>query len=81
MRRQPYDVYFARKSVASLQPKLAEIAHHLETRLEEYRGSNKVVRLEHVYFAFVGDIITRVLFANEDPDTFLLNVPDFGKDW
>jgi cytochrome P450 len=80
-RRLPYDQFFARKSVEALQPKIAEIAHHLETRLSEFQGTNKVVRLEHVFFAFVGDIITRICFANENNETFLLNLPDFGKDW
>lgn len=60
---------------------LAEVALHLETRLREYAGSRKVIRLDHAFTAYTGDIIGRMCLDTDDPGDRFLSREDFSADW
>lgn len=48
-------------------------------RLQEYRGTSKVIRLDHIFSAFTGDVMSAVCVGN--PDISLLRHDDFDPDW
>lgn len=85
MRRKPLEPFFSRMGVQRLQPLIAEIALKMENRLRELEGTRKLVRLDHVFSAFSGDIIGRICLstnssaAEERPE--FLDDPDFAPDW
>lgn len=58
---------------------LAEVALHLESRLREMKG--RVVRLDHAFSAFSGDIIGRICLDSGDGSDRLLDDLDFSPDW
>jgi len=72
--------------ISRLQGMLAEVALHLESRFRELEGSGKVVRLDHAFSAFSGDIIGRICLgttsgnAHEPGDSFL-NDENFAPEW
>ncbi|KAI0503427.1 cytochrome P450 [Xylaria bambusicola] len=80
-RRKPLEPYFSRMGVSRLQSMLAEVALHLETRLREYTGSGKVIRLDHAFTAYTGDIIGRMCLDTDDPGDRFLSREDFSADW
>ncbi|TGJ82761.1 hypothetical protein E0Z10_g6001 [Xylaria hypoxylon] len=80
-RRKPLEPYFSRMGVSRLQPMLAEVALNLETRLREYAGTGKVVRLDHAFTAYTGDIIGRMCLDTDDPGDRFLSREDFSADW
>ncbi|KAI1750738.1 cytochrome P450 [Xylaria castorea] len=80
-RRKPLEPYFSRMGVSRLQSMLAEVALHLETRLRQYAGTGKIVRLDHAFTAYTGDIIGRMCLDTDDPSDKFLNKEDFSADW
>ncbi|RYC55702.1 hypothetical protein CHU98_g10505 [Xylaria longipes] len=78
-RRKPLEPYFSRMGVSRLQSMLAEVA--LETRLRQYAGTSKIVRLDHAFTAYTGDIIGRMCLDTDDPSDKFLNRDDFSADW
>jgi hypothetical protein len=58
---------------------LAEVALHLESRLRDLKGQNRVIRLDHAFSAFSGDIIGRICL-DDGKDRFL-DDPDFAPHW
>ncbi|KAI0532735.1 cytochrome P450 [Xylaria digitata] len=80
-RRKPLEPYFSRMGISRLQPMLAEVALHLETRLREYAGTGKIVRLDHAFTAYTGDIIGRMCLDTDDPGDRFLSREDFSADW
>ncbi|KAI0544741.1 cytochrome P450 [Xylaria curta] len=80
-RRKPLEPYFSKKGVSRLQSMLAEVALHLETRLRQYAGTGKIVRLDHAFTAYTGDIIGRMCLDTDDPSDKFLNKDDFSADW
>lgn len=79
-RRKPLEPFFSRQGIERLQPMLAEVALHLEERLREMKGQHKLVRLDHAFSAFSGDIIGRICLDGGEEGRFL-DDPDFGSDW
>lgn len=61
-----------------MEPMLRELAKKLDKRLQELSGSGRVVRLDHAFFAFSGDVITRIC-TDDAPD--FLDDPNFASDW
>jgi hypothetical protein len=57
---------------------LAQVVHKLETRLRALEGTNAVIRLDHAFSAFSGDIIGRICW--EDQEEFL-DHPQFAPEW
>lgn len=67
--------------VTRLQGMMAEVALHLESRLREFEGQMKVIRLDHALSAFSGDIIGRICLGEVQPGDKFLNDLDFAPDW
>ncbi|KAI1177038.1 cytochrome P450 [Nemania sp. FL0916] len=80
-RRKPLEPFFSRMGVSRLQSMLAETALHLETRLREYAGTGEIVRLDHAFTAYTGDIIGRMCLETNDPGDRFLSKGDFSADW
>lgn len=78
-RRKPLDPYFSRSGVTRLEPMVAELCEKLIVgRFESFKGTGKVVRLDHAFTAFSGDVISRVCI--DDPPDFVDN-PEFAPGW
>ena len=77
-RRRPLEPFFSRKGVSNLQPVLAEVAEKLAGRLEALKGTRTVVRLDHAFSAFSGDIIGRICWENQND---FLDDHDFAPEW
>ena len=76
--------FFSRKGITRLQPMLAEVALHLESRFRELEGTNSVIRLDHAFSAFSGDIIGRICLGTDDRGSHgdrFLDSQDFASDW
>lgn len=68
--------------VSRLQTMLAEVAFRLEERLRQMKGDNRVIRLDHAFTAFAGDIIGRVYLDSRNGEgNSLLDDPDFTPEW
>ncbi|KAH0529920.1 hypothetical protein TsFJ059_004613 [Trichoderma semiorbis] len=83
-RRKPMEGFFSRKGITQLQPMLAEVALHLESRFRELEGKNAVIRLDHAFSAFSGDIIGRICLGTGDRGSHgdrFLDTTDFASDW
>ncbi|KAI0103057.1 cytochrome P450 [Nemania sp. FL0031] len=80
-RRKPLEPYFSKMGVSRLQSMLAEVALHLETRLRQYTGTGEVIRLDHAFTAYTGDIIGRMCLDTDDPGDRFLSKDDFSADW
>ncbi|KOS20489.1 Trichodiene oxygenase [Escovopsis weberi] len=74
LRRHTLEPFFSRRGVSFLEPLLAEEARLLDHRLDQLRGSQSVVEIEHVFSAFALDIINKICF--EEPKAALA-APDF----
>lgn len=57
---------------------LAEVVEKLAGRIEALKGTPTVVRLDHVFSAFAGDVVGRICW--EDKEEFL-DDPDFAPEW
>ena len=77
-RRKPLEPYFSRLGINRMEPTLVDEAKLLSTRLEAMKGSKAIVRLDHVFSAFAGDVIGRI--CAETPP-YMMRLPDFGRDW
>ncbi|KAL2830450.1 cytochrome P450 [Aspergillus cavernicola] len=79
-RRKPLDPYFSRQGVTRLEPMVAELTEKLVVdRLESYKGTGKVVRLDHAFTAFSGDVINRICV--NDPSEVYVEDRDFSPWW
>lgn len=79
LRRKPMEPFFSKIGVARLEPRLQELVLVLVQRLEAYRGTGKVLRLDHVFTAMAGDIVNVICVAN--PTMSFLRDPDFNPYW
>ncbi|KAF7126040.1 hypothetical protein CNMCM5793_002399 [Aspergillus hiratsukae] len=78
-RRKPLDPYFSRAGVTKLEPMVAELCEKLIIeRFGSFRGTGKVVRLDHAFTAFSGDVINRLCI--DDPPN-LVDDPEFSPAW
>jgi hypothetical protein len=80
-RRKPLEPFFSRMGISRLQPMFAKVALHLETRFRDLKGSNTIVRLDHAFAAFSGDIIGRICLEDGETGGRFLDDPDFAPDW
>ncbi|CAI7646069.1 unnamed protein product [Penicillium glandicola] len=76
-RRKPLEPFFSRMGIDKMEPMIIEEAKLLNARLTGLKGSGNVVRLDHVFSAFAGDVIGRIC-CESPPD--MLNNPEFGKE-
>ncbi|KAL8663897.1 MAG: hypothetical protein Q9202_003446 [Teloschistes flavicans] len=78
-RRKPLDPYFSRVGVQKLEPMVADLCERLVIgRFERFKGTGKVVRFDHAFTAFSGDVISRLCV--DDPPN-LVDDPDFSPGW
>ena len=77
-RRKPLEPFFSRQGIERIEPSIAEEAMLLDERLKAMRGSGRVVRLDHVFSAFAGDVISRI--CCESPATFIQD-EEFAPHW
>ncbi|KAB8303334.1 hypothetical protein EYC80_004767 [Monilinia laxa] len=77
-RRKPLEPFFSRPSVIRLQPMLAYVTKKLEDRLEEFKGSGRVVCLNYVFASFSSDVIGKVCWEDEEE---FLNDQNFAPEW
>lgn len=81
-RRKPLEPFFSRMGVTRLQTMLAEVTLRLEERLMQMKGQNRVIRLDHTFSAFAGDVIGRVCLDSHSQDgNSLLDDPNFAPEW
>ena len=78
LRRKPLEPFFSRMGVSRLQPILAEVVQKLAWRLEALKGTHSVVRLDHAFSAFSGDIIGRICWEGKEE---FLDDPNFAPEW
>lgn len=77
-RRKPLEPYFSRQGIERIEPTIVDEAKLLSERLEEKKGTKEIIRLDHVFSAFAGDVVGRIC-AETPPD--MMKHPDFGADW
>ncbi|KAL8823042.1 MAG: hypothetical protein Q9191_006234 [Dirinaria sp. TL-2023a] len=77
-RRKPLEPFFSRLGIDRIEGMIVEKVKLLDTRLEELRGSRKFVRLDHVFAAFAGDVIGKILC--ETPPK-MMEQADFAAQW
>ena len=77
-RRKPLEPFFSRQGIERLEPFILEVARVMDRRLQSLKGSNRVIRLDHVFSAFAGDVIGKI--CCESPPKFIEN-PDFSPHW
>ena len=77
-RRKPLEPFFSRRGIERMQGMIIQEAKLLNTRIEEMRGSKRVIRLDHVFSAFAGDVVGSI--CCETPPN-MMNLADFGSDW
>lgn len=64
-----------------LQDMLADVALKLENRLSALAGTGQVIRLDHAFSAFSGDIIGRICLGSESSKEEFLDDVQFAPDW
>ena len=57
---------------------LAEVVGKLAGRIEALKGTHSVIRLDHAFSAFSGDIIGRICWEGEKES---LDDPNFAPEW
>ncbi|KAI0160237.1 cytochrome P450 family protein [Xylariaceae sp. FL1272] len=78
-RRKPLEPFFSRLGVTRLEPMVAEMCEKLIIgRFEAFRGTGKVIRLDHAFLAFAGDVVSNICM--DDPPN-LLDDKEFAPDW
>ncbi|KAK4206663.1 putative cytochrome P450, putative EED11494.1 cytochrome P450 [Rhypophila decipiens] len=77
-RRKPLEPFFSRMGIARMEEMIISEAKLLSDRLESMKGSKTVIRLDHVFSAFAGDVIGKI--CCETPPSMMKN-PEFGKEW
>ena len=77
-RRKPLEPFFSRQGIERFEPFIIEVAKLMDRRLQSFKGSDRVIRLDHVFSAFAGDVIGKI--ACESPPKFIED-PDFAPHW
>ena len=77
-RRKPLEPFFSRLGIDKMESMIIEEAQLLNTRMDGLKGSKSVIRLDHVFSAFAGDVIGRI--CCETPPN-MMNEASFGLQW
>ena len=70
--------FFSRAGVTKLEPMVADVAVRFARRLESYRGTRQVIRLDHAYVALSADVVGNICFENTSS---MIDAPSFGVEW
>ncbi|CAJ2504214.1 Uu.00g116080.m01.CDS01 [Anthostomella pinea] len=81
VRRKALEPTFTRMGINRYLPVITEVALHLETRLREYSGTNDIIRLDHAFTAYTGDVVGRMCLDTKDHGDRFLSDPEFSPDW
>lgn len=60
---------------------LSEVCLHLESRIRELGGQKQVIRLDHAFSAFSGDIIRLICLGADGTEDRFLSDPHFSSEW
>jgi hypothetical protein len=60
---------------------LGVITLNSEERLKSLAGTGRIVRLDHVFNAFAGDVIGQICLGSTSSETGFLDDPDFAPEW
>ncbi|KAL4908422.1 hypothetical protein BDW74DRAFT_175104 [Aspergillus multicolor] len=77
-RRKPLDPFFSRRGIERIEPVIVDEVKLLNDRLQSYSGTGHVIRLDHVFAAFAGDIVMEICTQRRPA---MLENPEFGKEW
>ena len=78
-RRKPMEPYFSRKGVVRMEPVLKGLITTMVHRLDSFRGTGSVVRLDHVFSAFSSDVITAICVGHNESTS--LKHSNFDPEW
>lgn len=78
IRRSAFACYLSKASIQRLEPCIQSVIDRMVSRLQEIKGSGKVINLVDVFGCLTGDIIGQYAFAS--PYGFLED-PDFSPHW
>ncbi|KAH8746389.1 cytochrome P450 [Diaporthe sp. PMI_573] len=79
LRRKPMEPYFSRKGVFRMEPVLKRLITTMVHRLDSFRGTGSVVRLDHVFSAFSSDVITAICVGYNESTS--LKHSNFDPQW
>jgi len=79
LRRKPLEIFFSKQSIVGMEGMLRRLVSTLVGRLEEFRGSEKVVRLDHAFAAFAGDVIGNICVG--ESHVSLCEEENFSPEW
>ena len=72
------DPFFSRLGISKFEPCIGEAVAKLMRRFEALNGTGQIIRLDHAFIAFSGDVITRLC---TDKPRDLLDEASFSPDW
>ncbi|KAL8720317.1 MAG: hypothetical protein Q9225_002804 [Loekoesia sp. 1 TL-2023] len=78
MRRNAFAHYLSKASLQRLEPGIQSMVDFMVYRLNEIKGTGKVINLLDLFACLTGDVIGQYAFANPYG---LLNNPDFSPHW
>lgn len=77
-RRQPFDPFFSKVGVKRLESTLRECICRFCERIEEFKNSSAIIRLDQAYVALTVDVTSRIF---HDEHRNLIEDPDFSPLW
>ncbi|OCL09523.1 cytochrome P450 [Glonium stellatum] len=77
-RRKPFEPYFSRLGVTKLEPIINEFVKKLIKRFDSFKGTGRVVRLDHAMLAYSGDVIGHICVDNPKE---LIEDENFTPEW
>ncbi|KAI0474825.1 putative cytochrome P450 [Xylaria cf. heliscus] len=77
-RRKPLEPFFSRLGITRVEETIISEAKDLNARLKQLKGSKSIICLDHVFSAFVGDVIGKVCCENPP---LMMAKDEFGKQW
>jgi cytochrome P450 len=83
-RRKPLDPFFSRYGIQRLHGMLKDVTLKLETRLREFSGTDRVIRLDHAFSAFSSDVMCHICLSGglgDEKRADFLDDPDFSPEW
>ncbi|KAG6986408.1 fusicoccadiene C-8 hydroxylase [Physcia stellaris] len=77
-RRKPLEPFFSKQGVGVPEPMLSSLTRRFCERVDSYKGTPKVIQLNHALHAYTGDVITRIC-CDEYPN--LIEDENFSPSW
>ena len=77
-RRKPLEPFFSPRGIERIEQTVIDTAELMSSRLEAKSAQRTIVRLDHVFSAFTGDMIG-CLCTGQPPS--MLKEAEYGADW